>query len=48
MSGKINVITGALSNTGRYISESLLKEGQIVRGLTNHPNRVFNDSGIQS
>jgi len=40
---KTNVITGALSYTGRYISEILLKKGETVRGLTNHPKRKFTD-----
>ena len=39
MSSKINVVTGAFSYTGRYISRLLLDSGETVRNLTNHPHR---------
>ena len=45
---KINVVTGPLSNSGRYITDLLLNKGMKVRGLTNHPNRSFNHPKIMA
>jgi len=39
MEQKLNVVTGALSFTGKYITQLLLSRGQKVRTLTNHPER---------
>lgn len=36
--GEINVITGAFSYTGKYITRRLLAMGKQVRTLTGHPN----------
>jgi uncharacterized protein YbjT (DUF2867 family) len=36
----LNVVTGAFGYTGRYIAQRLLAEGQEVRTLTGHPERV--------
>src|SRR5713226_1616242 len=36
---EINVITGAFSYTGKYITRRLLAMGKQVRTLTGHPNR---------
>lgn len=38
-SSDIDVVTGAFSYTGRYITERLLAMGRNVRTLTGHPNR---------
>ena len=35
----LNVVTGALGFTGRYITEILLRKGAPVRTLTGHPGR---------
>lgn len=35
---EINVITGAFSYTGKYITRRLLAMGKEVRTLTGHPN----------
>jgi NADH dehydrogenase len=35
----LDVVTGAFSYTGRYITNRLLKKGRRVRTLTGHPNR---------
>ncbi len=35
-----DVVTGAFSYTGKYITERLLQGGRMVRTLTNHPNRT--------
>jgi len=39
METKLNVVTGGLSYTGKYITEQLLKKGEVVKTLTGHPNR---------
>lgn len=36
---ELNVVTGAFSYTGKYITERLLSIGERVRTLTAHPNR---------
>jgi len=36
---ELNIITGAFSYTGRYITERLLAQGKRVRTLTGHPDR---------
>ncbi len=40
MSQKFDVVTGATSYTGKYITRKLLASGRLVKSLTNHPNRV--------
>ena len=35
----LNIVTGALSYTGKYITQILLSMGKRVRTLTGHPNR---------
>ena len=35
---EVNVITGAFSYTGKYITRRLLAMGKQVRTLTGHPN----------
>jgi len=37
--GELNVVTGALSYTGKYITRRLLSMGERVRTLTGHPDR---------
>jgi uncharacterized protein YbjT (DUF2867 family) len=37
--GELDVVTGALSYTGRHIATRLLAEGRRVRTLTGHPDR---------
>lgn len=37
---KLNVVTGAFGYTGRHIAQRLLAEGQEVRTLTGHPQRL--------
>src|SRR5260370_38180519 len=37
-SHEVNVITGAFSYTGKYITQRLLAQGKEVRSLTGHPN----------
>lgn len=39
MAEKLNIVTGAFSFTGRYISRRLLLMGERVRTLTGHPRR---------
>jgi uncharacterized protein YbjT (DUF2867 family) len=39
-SGGLDVVTGALSYTGKYITRRLLSSGRRVRTLTGHPNRT--------
>jgi len=39
MDSKIDVVTGAFSYTGRYITDRLLALGRQVRTLTSHPDR---------
>ena len=34
-----DVVTGAFSYTGQYVTQRLLKAGREVRTLTNHPSR---------
>jgi|TARA_B100002003_G_C14121815_1_gene539610 NADH dehydrogenase len=36
---KLNVVTGAFSYTGKYITQQLPTIGKRVRTLTEHPNR---------
>jgi len=36
---KLNIVTGALSFSGKYIAEKILEKGEQVRTLTAHPNR---------
>jgi len=36
---ELNVVTGAFSHTGKYITRRLLSMGKTVRTLTGHPNR---------
>lgn len=36
---KVNVVTGALSYTGKYITRKLLSAGERVRTLTGHPEK---------
>ncbi len=38
-SNKLNVVTGALSYTGKYITARLLSQNERVRTLTGHPDR---------
>src|SRR6266852_2094919 len=38
ISHEVNVITGAFSYTGKYITQRLLAQGKEVRTLTGHPN----------
>jgi NADH dehydrogenase len=38
-SSKLNLVTGAFSYSGKYITQKLLDEGQRVITLTGHPNR---------
>src|SRR3989339_860124 len=38
-SAELNVVTGAFSYTGKYVTEKLLSIGERVRTLTAHPNR---------
>ena len=38
-SAELNVVTGAFSYTGKYVTERLLSMGERVRTLTAHPNR---------
>lgn len=35
----LNIVTGAFSYTGKYITRALLKKGDGVKTLTNHPGR---------
>jgi uncharacterized protein YbjT (DUF2867 family) len=35
----VNIVTGAFSYTGKYITRRLLEQGERVKTLTNHPNR---------
>src|SRR5215813_6532687 len=37
-SSEVNVVTGAFSFTGKYLTERLLAKGKQVRTLTGHPN----------
>jgi len=37
---EVNVITGAFSYTGKYITQRLLAQGKEVRTLTGHPNNL--------
>src|SRR5437899_7072053 len=39
MDSRINVVTGAFSYTGRYITQRRLAQGHQVRTLTGHPDR---------
>ena len=39
MASPIDVVTGAFSNTGRYIAHRLLARGRELRTLTGHPER---------
>jgi len=39
MSDEFDVVTGAFSYTGKYITRKLLHSGRKVRTITNHPNR---------
>jgi uncharacterized protein YbjT (DUF2867 family) len=39
MNGKVDVVTGAFSYSGRFIAAQLLEQGRGVRTLTNHPNQ---------
>ena len=39
MSSELNVVTGAFSYTGKYITQRLLSMGKEVRTLTRHPDR---------
>lgn len=36
---ELNVVTGAFSHTGKYVTRRLLSMGESVRTLTGHPNR---------
>ncbi|MBM3940642.1 MAG: NAD-dependent epimerase/dehydratase family protein [SAR202 cluster bacterium] len=36
----VNVVTGAFSYTGRYVTQRLLARDEQVRTLTNHPERA--------
>jgi len=36
---ELDVVTGAFSYTGKYITQRLLSTGKKVRTLTGHPNR---------
>jgi len=36
---ELNVVTGAFSHTGKYITQRLLSMGERVKTLTGHPNR---------
>lgn len=36
---ELNIVTGAFSYTGRYITQKLLSMGKTVKTLTGHPNR---------
>lgn len=38
-SNRLNMVTGALSYTGKYITERLLSQNERVRTLTGHPER---------
>lgn len=38
-SGEVNVVTGAFSHTGKYITQQLLSKGEGVRTLTRNPDR---------
>jgi uncharacterized protein YbjT (DUF2867 family) len=38
-SGEFDVVTGAFSYTGKYVTRRLLRAGRRVRTLTGHPNR---------
>ncbi len=40
MNTKFDVVTGATSYTGKYISRKLLASGHRVKTLTGHPNRI--------
>jgi NADH dehydrogenase len=40
MNVKFDVVTGATSYTGKYITRKLLADGHRVKTLTGHPNRV--------
>jgi uncharacterized protein YbjT (DUF2867 family) len=44
--GEFDVVTGAFSYTGKYVTRRLLKAGRRVRTLTGHPNRA-NEFGEQ-
>lgn len=37
--GRVNIVTGAFSYTGKYIARRLLAQGEAVRTLTGHPHR---------
>jgi len=37
---EVDVVTGAFSYTGKYITQRLLAQGRLVRTLTGHPNRT--------
>ncbi|MCD6129843.1 MAG: NAD(P)H-binding protein [Deltaproteobacteria bacterium] len=39
MDDKLNVVTGAFSYTGKYITELLLSTGERIQTLTGHPHR---------
>ena len=39
MDGKLNLVTGAFSYTGKYIAKLLLTTGEKVQTLTGHPHR---------
>jgi NADH dehydrogenase len=43
---EFDVVTGAFSYTGKYVTRRLLKAGRRVRTLTGHPNRE-NEFGKQ-
>ena len=36
---ELNVVTGAFSHTGRYVTRRLLSRGEMVKTLTGHPDR---------
>lgn len=40
-SSKLNMVTGAFSYTGKYITKRLLSMGEMVRTLTGHPERDY-------
>ncbi|MFB3897678.1 MAG: SDR family oxidoreductase [bacterium] len=37
---ELNLVTGAFSFNGKYITQELLRQGKEVITLTNHPNRI--------